>query len=179
MQRIQGGWSALAYKVGAEKQNFFLKVYEKHKHTAKEWICKIDDYMPMVMTLSENDRLHDKMAVPILTVDGKYKVENNDFVFILFPFVEGNTPGSDKLTKDEQRCLAEIVAELHSYKEADCLLLKNREDFNVNICGKLSQLISQKTFHDMDLYNAFTQYKECLLYSMAKMKRLGQHRTEQ
>lgn len=42
MQEIQGGWSALAYKVIAENGVFFLKAYEKHKHTAKA-LCLMEE----------------------------------------------------------------------------------------------------------------------------------------
>ena len=174
MQQIQGGWSALAYRIRLAKGDFFLKVYEKHRHTAKEWISRIDEYMPVLIALNGNDRLRGKIVAPVLTADGKYKVENDDYVFILFPFIEGNTPGSDKLTEDEQRCLSEIVAELHSYKESDFPLLKNREDFDTKICEDLSQLIFQEDLQDTYLKNALIQYQEYLYCGMDEMKGLAQ-----
>ena len=173
MQEIQGGWSALAYRVIAENGVFFLKAYEKHKHTAKAWINKIDEYMPVVMTLRENKKLCGRIVVPVLTVDSKYKIEDDDYVFILFPFINGSTPGNDNLTEDEQICLAEIIAELHMYKESDFQSYKNKEDFNTGICVKLSQLITQGCFQDTGLHDVFTQYSECLLDNIAEMNRLA------
>ena len=125
IQQVQGGWAALAYRIHSNKGDFFLKAFDKHRHTAQEWIQKIDEYMPILMTLGENNRLNGKISVPILTINGSYKVENEDCVFIVFPFVEGETPGSEKLSVYEQECLAEIIAELHSYKESNFLYYKN------------------------------------------------------
>ena len=174
MQQMQGGWSALAYMIKTAKEDFFLKVYEKNRHTAKEWINKINEYMPVVIKLRDNDRLRRKMTVPVLTVDGQYKVENDDYIFILFPFVAGNTPGSNKLTEKEQDCLAKIVAELHAYKESDFPLFKSKEDFNINICEKLSQIITNTCLQDMELHHVLSQYNSCLLKSIEEMKKLAQ-----
>ena len=174
IEQIQGGWSALAYKIRSEKGDFFLKAFDKHRHTAQVWINKIDEYLPIVMTLSKNSRLREKMSTPIFTVNGEYKVETDDSVFIVYPFVEGKTPGNSKLSEYEQECLVEIIAEVHSYTESDFPQLKdNKESFNVSICENLSQVVTQECLSDADLHNVFLQYRVCLQYGTTEMKRLS------
>ena len=171
IEQIQGGWSALAYKITSDKGDFFLKAFDKHRHTAQEWIHKIDEYMPIVMILNENDRLCGQISAPILTINDKYKVENGDYVFIVFPFVEGKTPGSDRLCGHEQQSLAQIVAELHSYKGADFPQFNNKEDFDVALCEDLLRVMTQECLSDIDLRNVFSRYKQCLLDSVTQVKR--------
>ena len=173
IEQIQGGWSALAYKIISEKGDFFLKAFDKHRHTAQVWINKIDEYIPTVMTLSKNSRLREKISTPIFTVDGGYKVETDDSVFIVYPFVEGKTPGNSKLSAYEQEYLAEIIAELHSYTESDFSQLKNKEDFDVSICENLSQEMTQECLSDVDLCNVLSEYKVWLQYGITEMKRLA------
>ena len=173
IEQMQGGWSALAYKIISEKGDFFLKAFDKRRHTAQVWINKIDEYIPIVMALSKNNRLCEKISAPILTVDGAYKVETSDRVFIVYPFIEGETPGNNKLFAYEQECLAEIIAELHSYTETDFSQLENKEDFDVSICENLSQVMTRECLPDVDLCNVFLQYKVCLQCGMTEMKRLA------
>jgi len=173
IEQIQGGWSALAFKIISEKGDFFLKAFDKRRHTAQVWINKIDEYIPIVMALSKNNRLREKISTPILTVDDAYKVETDDSVFIVYPFIEGETPGNNRLSVYEQEYLAEIIAELHLYTELDFSQLKNKEDFDVSICENLLQVMTQDGLSDVDLCNVFLHYKECLQYSMTEMKRLA------
>ena len=173
IEQIQGGWSALAYKISSEKGDFFLKAFDKHRHTAQVWINKIDEYIPIIIALSKNSRLREKISTPIFTVDGEYKIETDDSVFIVYPFVQGKTPGNSKLSAYEQECLAEIIAEVHSYTESDFSQLKNKENFDVSICENLAQVMTQECLSDVGLRNVFLQYKVCLQYGMTEMKRLA------
>jgi len=174
IQQIQGGWSALAYRIISENGNFFLKAFDKHRHTTKECVHKIDDYMPVVMALAENRHLCEKISVPILTVSGKYKVENDDFVFIVFPFIDGETPKNHKLSEHELGCLAEIISELHSYRETDFSSFAHKETFDASICEKLLRIMNQECLSDIGLCDIFSQYKSFLLNGIAEIKRLSE-----
>ena len=62
LQQIPAGWSASAWKVHSECGDYFLKVYDKHKPSTRNWIARIDSYMPVVLWLHENTKLQKKMT---------------------------------------------------------------------------------------------------------------------
>lgn len=115
MHEIPPGWSASAWKIHSGKHEHFLKVYDKRKPSIKIWIDRIDSYVPVVLWLYENTELRDHMTAPILTKDGSYKCEDADFLYMLFPFIDGHTIGGEKLTTEQVRELARITAILHTY----------------------------------------------------------------
>lgn len=57
LTETQADWSALAYKATSKEKNFFIKVYDKQKHTSRSWISRIDDYMPILLWLEQNTGL--------------------------------------------------------------------------------------------------------------------------
>ena len=75
VQKLTGGWSADAYQVVTEKQQYFLKVYDKTIASTAEWTAAIDHYMPILLWLSESTALKGSVPRSVLTVDGAFKVE--------------------------------------------------------------------------------------------------------
>lgn len=112
---IPGGWSADAYAARTPKGTYFVKSYDKHRPSIQHWIDRIDLYMPAVLWLHANTPLAPRMNVPILTHSGAYKVEDEGRVLLVFPFLEGTTPGDAHLTPPQIQQLAETLALLHTY----------------------------------------------------------------
>jgi Ser/Thr protein kinase RdoA (MazF antagonist) len=163
VERLDGGWSAEAFKVGGVQfqreygrvksdecdarnnecdvhrwsdvdhvdlysdgtggvttdqgiRDYFLKVYEKRRAAVQAYIGRMDAYMPVVVWLARQAEMRERMARPLLTVNGAYKWEDEDNVFVLVEFVEGETVGFETvMTADEVRAVARIVADLHRY----------------------------------------------------------------
>lgn len=67
---VHGGLSAINYKVKTIGQTFFLKVYDKKKAQSLLWTENIDYYMPILVWLNENTKLHGRIIRPLKTNDG-------------------------------------------------------------------------------------------------------------
>jgi len=139
----KGGWSARAFRVDTTSGIFFLKAYEKHKASTEKWTSMIDSYVPIVVWLYNNTNLHGKIICPILTIDGQYKCENDHFIFLLFPYIEGYTLCDKPMSVTQKREMAEIIAELHNYGgEIPVVTNTIKEDFAIPFCHELKELIS-------------------------------------
>jgi thiamine kinase-like enzyme len=173
-----GGWSAYAYKVRAvDKEDYFLKVYDKHLYTSQNWIKRIENYMPVVLWLRNNSQqLQEKMPIPILTSEGSYMCENKDYVFILFKYIPGKTIGFDtKLSLPQQQELAEIISQLHSYGNDIPVSTKNlKEDFDVSFCDNLTAMFSdEEVSHHKALSDSWTPFKSTIIENAAIVERLA------
>jgi Putative homoserine kinase type II (protein kinase fold) len=141
VERVTGGWSADAYKITADKCDYFLKVYDKRKYTTVEWINRVDDYMPVFFWLCKNKLLRECTAFPVLTADGAYKCDSVEYLFILYDYIRGTTPGSEHLATYEQDALAKTVALLHSHmREIPVSTTNITENFEVSFLDRLTAL---------------------------------------
>ena len=139
-----GGWSASAYKIQAEDGDYFLKVYDKHRHSTHAWLERIDHYMPIVLWLYGNTKLRENMVVPVLARDGSYGSEDENHLYIIFPFIAGKTLANEALSLKQLRELAGIVAELHycDMKSLPGELL--REIFDNSFCDTLCDRLNEQ-----------------------------------
>ena len=108
-----GGWSAHALVADTNAGRYFVKVYDKQRLTVQNWIVRLRQNMPVVLWLRDNTLLGERMAAPLLTQNGDYKVENADFLALVFPYIEGETLGDAPLTLEQIQQLAQLLAALH------------------------------------------------------------------
>ncbi|OIA98743.1 kinase [Paenibacillus sp. LC231] len=155
----KGGWAALAYKVQSERHAYFLKVYEKSRASTPKWTALIDDYVPVLLWLEEHSRLKGKIPVPILTKDGCYQCEDDEGIYLLYEYIVGDTIADTKLTKDQVRQLAEMIAELHRYgEEVPLVTSAMKESFTVpfleqlrsTLDGELPDHLGKVLLHHID-----------------------------
>jgi aminoglycoside phosphotransferase (APT) family kinase protein len=158
----QAGWSALAYKATSGEKNYFLKVYDKHKHTAQSWIRRIDDYIPILLWLEQNTKLRGRIPSVILSVDRNYKYTDADFIYILFEYIDGDNLFGMPLSKDLIKELAEIIAELHSIDCIPILTENLAETFDISFCKSLSDIL-QSGQHLVDIEHILASYSELIL----------------
>jgi thiamine kinase-like enzyme len=138
IREVPSGWSAAAYKVLSDSGEFFLKAYDKFKPSVGIWINRIKEYMPVVVWLFKNTPLRDGMTAPLLTSGGAYSCEDENFLYMLFPFINGQTICESKLTAEQTSKLAEIIALLHTYgPEIPVKTDSLREDFDISFCADL------------------------------------------
>nr|WP_092069222.1 hypothetical protein [Dendrosporobacter quercicolus]NSL47400.1 hypothetical protein [Dendrosporobacter quercicolus DSM 1736]SDL88076.1 hypothetical protein SAMN04488502_1011076 [Dendrosporobacter quercicolus] len=62
-----GGWSAMAYCISDGVDRYFLKVYDKHRASTQKLTAMIDVYIPILLSLNENERLSGKLPFPLFT----------------------------------------------------------------------------------------------------------------
>ncbi|MDR9854038.1 aminoglycoside phosphotransferase family protein [Paenibacillus sp. VCA1] len=140
----QGGWAALAYKISAGNRSYFLKMYEKRRTSTPKWTALIDEYAPILGWLTQNSLLQGKIPVPLLTASGKYKCEDDEGIYMLYDFIDGETVGDKKLTAAQTFQFSEIITELHSYgDEIPVNTEKIKEHFDVPFLRQLKGVTSQ------------------------------------
>lgn len=138
-----GGLSASAYKIKTKNDNFFLKVYNKKLTQTPLWIENIDNYMPVLLWLNKNTKLQGKIIHPIATNNGGYRYEDEEYVYILFDYIEGKTIAKNPLTYTQITEIAEIMAYLHSYgQQIPINMDRIRENFDVHFCYSLENYIA-------------------------------------
>lgn len=138
-----GGLSADAFRIIAGREKYFLKVYNKKNVQSELWISNIDRYMPVLPQLLEVSGLRDRLPRPIMTQNAHWRVEDEDNVYILFSYIDGDTVGDKLLTQQQVLELAELIARLHSVpldKLHDLCLFT--EDFSVSFCDALENSVA-------------------------------------
>ncbi|MBO9607562.1 MAG: aminoglycoside phosphotransferase family protein [Paenibacillaceae bacterium] len=138
----QGGWSSLAYKMTAGNRSYFLKMYEKNRASTPKWTTLINEYVPVLIWLHHHSMLKGKIPVPLTTKDSHYQCANEDGIFLLYEYIDGDTIGARDLTDNQAAQLSEIIAELHSYD--DQLPIRTemlKEDFSLPFAKQLKQLL--------------------------------------
>lgn len=149
VHEVKGGWSAKAYRVDAGNFTYFLKVYDKTQPSVQPWIKRIDAYISVLGWLCKTKELRGFIAEPIPSLNGNYKVETADHVFLLFTFVKGDTPGERGMSPAQIAELAYILAQLHSFGESiPCDISGLHEDVSLSLCYKLEHFISEAQNHD-------------------------------
>lgn len=119
LTEVTPGWSALAYRVDVNDKRYFLKIYDKTRHTAQFWIEGIDRYIPALMQLGQHTALRGRIPSIITTTDGSYKCEDEKHLYILFDWIYGATSRDNPLTPPQLSELSHIIAELHSFGEVN------------------------------------------------------------
>ncbi len=143
LNSVPAGWSAAAWKVCAESGDYFLKVYDKQKPSTKCWVERIDRYIPVVLWLSQNTVLSENMTAPVLTKSGAYKWEDDEYLYLVFPYIDGQTIGEEELSLKQVRELARTVACLHRYgAEIPISTQGLNETFDVSFCTELKEWLA-------------------------------------
>jgi Ser/Thr protein kinase RdoA (MazF antagonist) len=79
------------------------------------------------------------MTAPILAKSGAYKCEDDNVLYMVFPFVNGQTIGDEKLMPAQARELGRITARLHAYgAEIPVPTDGLKETFDVSFCDTLN-----------------------------------------
>jgi spectinomycin phosphotransferase len=139
---VHGGLSAMNYKVITDVKTFFLKIYDKKKSQVSLWTDNINNYMPILIWLNDNTNLHGRIVRPIKTNEGSYRFDDEDNVYLLFDYIEGQAVGKT-LTRDQILEAADLIACLHRYgNEIPVNTEKIREDFSVPFCYSLEHFIA-------------------------------------
>lgn len=171
-----GGWSAKVFKVETDDGIYYLKVYNKSKTSTKIWTSNIDTYMPIVVWLNQNTGLKNRIICPILTKSGEYKCEDDRFVYLLFPYIQGYTLGKKPMSNQQVKEIAEILAELHNYgAEIPIDTCAITEDFTVPFCRELKEILSSLSQEEANETEAIlNQFNDTLLSNIEKIEILSE-----
>lgn len=162
LRSVPAGWSASAWQVQARGGGYFLKVYDKNKPSTKIWVERIGIYMPAVLWLNENTKLRGRMTAPILAGDGAYKKEDADFLYLVFPFIHGQTIGGGALSPGQAHEIAQIAAELHAHgAEIPVPTDGLREEYDVSFCAALAGWLEEMR-HCAPLNDALAPHRAAL-----------------
>jgi thiamine kinase-like enzyme len=95
--------------------------------------------------LMHNSSLKGKIPVPLLTKHGDYKCEDDDGIYLLYEYIDGETIGNKNLTEEQVSQLSQIITELHLYGEeipieSDAI----KEDFYVPFLQQLRNILDKE-----------------------------------
>lgn len=172
---VPGGFSTkAAYHVtsmdGAE---YFLKIYDKALPTTRQFVERIDIYMPVLGWLSASPALRRHVLTPIPTREGPYKAETVRDVYVLFIYVSGKMPGIQGMTEAQTIELAEILALLHDTGEAVPFEMPGlAEDISLSFCEHLIQYLSNASAEHNALFDLVSPHAELLLAAVGEALRL-------
>ncbi|MFF3923280.1 aminoglycoside phosphotransferase family protein [Paenibacillus lactis] len=143
--------AALAFKVSDDRRAYFLKQYEKSRASTPKWTAAIREYIPILAWLSEQESFRGKVPVPVRTLDGQYRCEDEHGIYLLFEYIEGETIGDKELAGEQVRQLSEIVSELHLLgEEIPYSTLSIRESFEVPFLRQLADRLLNGLPDDME-----------------------------
>lgn len=169
----QGGWASLAYKVYDGKKFYFLKVYEKQRASTPKLTALIDQYVPILMWLEKNSNLKNNIASPFLTIDGDYKCEDENNIYLLYDYIEGETIGNQELTDNQIEEFSQIISELHLYGEDLPFETEAiKEDFDVSFLEQLWEILNSDHL-PFDLGQQMRTYGNPLKEMIANVRKLS------
>lgn len=143
---MAGGLSASAYKIQAADEAYLLKVYDKSKKATAQWTSLIDHYVPILTWLNQNTDLKNRIVNPIRTVNEENSCEDEDCIYLLFSYIQGQTVGESTLTTAQAMELAHIVGILHQNSSDTIPGFYGRmtEDFSLSFCKDIDFFIENK-----------------------------------
>lgn len=177
IEKITGGWSALAFFIQDDSKKYFLKVFNKKRPSVAQWISAIDRYIPLVQWLQDNTILHNNIVSPIFTNFQSNKCEDEEYVYLLSEYIEGNTIGENILSSDQISELAKILGILHQSTASipnELKELQVKENFDIEFCDYLSAFICDDLHTKNDVVlQIVAPYTSYLLELIERMKVLS------
>ncbi len=131
--------------------------------------------MPVLLWLNQNTNLRGKIINPITTVDGSYRVEDENYVYILFEYINGTVIAKNPLTRTQVLELAEIMAQLHSCNlEIPIKAERMIENFEVPFCDSLDKYMTEDyAVAPEDVKSILHPCMEQLLLKISQLKSLS------
>ena len=149
ISKQRGGWASLAYKIESGNGKFyFLKVYEKSRKSTSYLTEHIDIYLPIVDWFENQTPLNGKIIRLVKTQFGNLKCEDENYLYILFDYIDGETVGEQNLTEEQVIELAEIVSQLHNLKDFPFDVEQISETFELSFISILLDWTERK-FDDL------------------------------
>lgn len=149
ISKLRGGWASLAYKIESGNGKFyFLKVYEKSRKSTSYLTEHIDIYLPIVNWIENQTSLNGKIIRLVKTQFGNLKCEDENYLYILFDYIDGETVAEQNLTEEQVIQLAEIVSQLHNLKDFPFDVEQISETFELSFISKLLDWTERK-FDDL------------------------------
>jgi len=169
------GFSAkAAYRaVGADGNEYYLKIYDKSLPTTRFFVGRIDVYMPALDKLSALPALSGRVLNPVRTRSGAYKAETDSDAYVLFLFVNGFVPGIQGMTHGQTVELAETLALLHEVGEAVPFDTPGlAEDISLSFCERLIQFLDWLNTGYGGLFDIILPHKDMLFSAAEEALRL-------
>ncbi|GGJ65036.1 aminoglycoside phosphotransferase family protein [Virgibacillus salexigens] len=175
IQEQKGGWASLAYKVSIGTEAYFLKVYEKQRASTPKYTELINDYAPVLKWLEENTELNGHLPVPILTRNDSYTCEDDQAVYMVYNYIEGDTIGDTKLSQSQIIHLAKLLSKLHTFgeKEIPMNLYALKESYDLPFLSQLTKSLKEIEKLPTDIRELLWFYQDPLEQLLSEMKRLA------
>ena len=121
INHINGGGSASVFMVNTQDNRYVLKVYDKANPITQKYISNLDFSLLALKSLLKIEFVSTRIASPIHSLSGTYKIENDVCAYTLSEYIEGKVSGRGSLQKNHIEQLSEFLGILHSQALEICL----------------------------------------------------------
>lgn len=150
VRKIKGGWSAAAFVAETSVCRLLVKEYRKSRAVFQKLIAPVDFYMPVLKQLNTDPLLAGKISRPVKIADGRFWLETDDAVYILFEYAAGRRAGQRDFNVKRVSGLADVIARLHDYSVTDFWQAKApSENFETDFCSSLLDLLRGRSVSDL------------------------------
>ncbi|MCR2821229.1 phosphotransferase [Lederbergia panacisoli] len=169
------GDKSYSYKIRCENEDsFYLKLLDKK--IQQDAVKQAQYYLPLLTELHEKN-LFPAAIYPILTKDKRNKIEIDDIVLILFPWIDGPTLANSYPLQENHIChIAKLSAKLHmtTEKTGKDIELPN-ETFDIQFLDELHTYVStlpQRSASE-ELVNIITSKEKEIISLIKQIKELA------
>lgn len=175
VEQIQGGWSALAHVItSTDGHKYLLKTYEKSRASTSTLTAKVEEYMPIMEWLNNNTSLTGKIIKPLRTLQNSFKCEDDENIYLLSTYIEGENLIGKELSNNQVKDLAKIVAELHLHGENIPFDLSSlKEDFSVAFTNQIREHLESEVNLKPALQDLLELYKKDICSSIQNIEELS------
>ncbi len=152
IKKTKGGFAAEAYIVSTKDKKYFLKAYDKLRPNTNRNVSIVNVYTPFLCEIAKSE-LKNKVPTPIFTKDSKYFCEDENYIYLLYDYLNAKTVAEDKLSKEEHAMLGEIIAKLHKFSMPyDNIPTSIVEDFELWCNNNLREFVCAKVKNEVHGY---------------------------
>ncbi len=169
IREVQGGFAARAFVLVAPNRKYFLKCYDKKRPCTERNIAGIDIYTPILEQLS-NGSLGGNVPTTIYTSSGKNRCEDDEFVYLMYDFIDGDTIAANPYGEQQITALGGIMAKLHCHKTSHPLD-SITERFEIPFNDKLHAFINASLTED---FKFLVEYKDAIIRLCKKTAELAE-----
>lgn len=167
VKETQGGWAALAFVVETNNCKYFLKLYDMSRASSVTYTKYIDGYVKVLLKLKD---LRENITIPILTKKHMSFVEENNYIYLLLEYIDGETIREKKLTDNDKIELSHIINKLHSTR-IDATWKLPKEDFIVDTAIKLKQFLNKPI--DNQIFEILKPYFEYIISIIDSIEKIA------
>lgn len=110
---LQPGFVAHAHRVQTTTHDIMLKTYDRTRAITARMLEYVPFYAEVTDYLVQHTPVGDRIVAPLRRRNGMFVYDDDPYVSVVFPFIQGITPRENPLTTTQRCDIATTVAHIH------------------------------------------------------------------